>query len=100
MYDAQPQRGEKHTCQSCEAKFYDLGRTPMICPKCGTEFIEPVRPPPTVRQPRRSWAAKQPVEPTLEAESEEKAVDDEGLLDSEDEEVEEDEGEEAAEAEE
>lgn len=26
--------GDKWECYSCGAKFYDLGRTPAICPKC------------------------------------------------------------------
>ena len=29
--------GTKHTCQNCGAKFYDLKKTPAVCPKCGTE---------------------------------------------------------------
>ena len=28
--------GNKHTCQSCGALFYDLKRKPITCPKCGT----------------------------------------------------------------
>ena len=30
--------GQKRVCGSCGAKFYDLSRNPIICPKCGTEF--------------------------------------------------------------
>jgi len=30
--------GAKRTCQSCGARFYDLGRAEMACPKCGTVF--------------------------------------------------------------
>lgn len=30
--------GTKHTCQSCGAKYYDLNRSPVTCPKCGTVF--------------------------------------------------------------
>ena len=37
--------GAKHTCVNCGAKFYDLHRNPIICPKCGTEVeVEAVRP--------------------------------------------------------
>ena len=32
--------GEKRVCGSCGAKFYDLGKTPIICPKCGTPYEE------------------------------------------------------------
>ncbi len=27
--------GKKHECPSCGAKFYDLGRPEVVCPKCG-----------------------------------------------------------------
>jgi uncharacterized protein (TIGR02300 family) len=27
--------GQKHVCSGCTAKFYDLGKTPATCPKCG-----------------------------------------------------------------
>ncbi len=30
--------GTKRTCQNCTARFYDMRRTPIICPKCGTTF--------------------------------------------------------------
>ena len=29
--------GEKHECHDCGAKFYDFGKDPVICPKCGTD---------------------------------------------------------------
>ena len=29
-------RGKKRICASCKAKFYDLNKDPIICPKCGT----------------------------------------------------------------
>jgi len=33
--------GKKVVCSNCETKFYDLNRKPAVCPKCGTEYIEP-----------------------------------------------------------
>ncbi|MGY8962516.1 MAG: FYDLN acid domain-containing protein [Rhodospirillales bacterium] len=33
--------GEKLTCSSCEARFYDLNKTPALCPKCGAENKRP-----------------------------------------------------------
>lgn len=33
-----PAWGIKRTCQSCDAKFYDMHRTPIVCPKCGAIF--------------------------------------------------------------
>lgn len=35
---AKPEWGNKRRCLSCSAAFYDLGKSPIICPKCGTEF--------------------------------------------------------------
>jgi uncharacterized protein (TIGR02300 family) len=34
---AKPELGTKRLCVSCGARFYDLGKVPAICPKCGTE---------------------------------------------------------------
>ena len=30
--------GTKRHCQSCDGKFYDLNKTPIVCPSCGTTF--------------------------------------------------------------
>ncbi|MGH7044382.1 MAG: TIGR02300 family protein [Acetobacteraceae bacterium] len=32
-----PELGTKRVCVSCSTHFYDLAKTPAICPKCGTE---------------------------------------------------------------
>ena len=32
-----PDLGLKHECFRCGTKFYDLRRTPVLCPKCGTD---------------------------------------------------------------
>ncbi len=32
-----PTWGIKRTCQSCAARFYDLNKAPIKCPKCGRE---------------------------------------------------------------
>lgn len=34
---AKAELGLKRTCVACGAKFYDLMRSPAVCPKCGTE---------------------------------------------------------------
>ena len=35
---AKPELGNKHQCQNCGAKFFDLNKDPIVCPKCGTVF--------------------------------------------------------------
>lgn len=35
---AKPELGTKRLCGSCGAKFYDLSKSPIVCPKCGTIF--------------------------------------------------------------
>ena len=35
---ARPELGTKRVCEDCGAKFYDLNRDPITCPKCGTIF--------------------------------------------------------------
>ncbi len=34
---AKPDLGKKLSCPSCGAKFYDLNKTPAVCPKCETK---------------------------------------------------------------
>jgi uncharacterized protein (TIGR02300 family) len=33
-------KGEKHRCSNCDAKFFDLNKKPIICPKCNTEVLD------------------------------------------------------------
>jgi len=35
---AKPELGTKRLCASCGAKFYDLNKDPILCPKCGTVY--------------------------------------------------------------
>ena len=54
---AKPELGTKRLCGSCGAKFYDLSKTPIVCPKCATVFVIPVvtsraRPPEPAPPPR------------------------------------------------
>ncbi len=49
---AKPELGTKRLCQGCGAKFYDLNRDPILCPKCGTTFqvsVSRVAPPAPVQ---------------------------------------------------
>ena len=65
---AKPDLGTKRLCASCGAKFYDLGKNPIVCPKCDTVFVVPVgdrraRGPPSLRRspsPRRRRVEVEP----------------------------------------
>ena len=35
---AKPKWGTKRICQSCAVKFYDFGRSPIVCPQCDAKF--------------------------------------------------------------
>ena len=39
---AKAELGMKLTCESCGARFYDLNKTPGICPKCAAANARPV----------------------------------------------------------
>lgn len=75
-----PEWGMKRTCNSCGAKFYDLCRDPIICPKCDAT-VDPVamarsqrsKAPPAVVKA----APKPKVVKTKEADDEPTIVDDE-----------------------
>tara|TARA_B100000686_G_scaffold351858_1_gene451936 strand:- start:1053 stop:1463 length:411 start_codon:yes stop_codon:yes gene_type:complete len=48
---ANPEWGTKRECRSCGARFYDLKRDPVVCPKCETVFvIEAPKPKPPVQK--------------------------------------------------
>lgn len=53
-----PNWGLKRTCQSCGARFYDLEKDPIICPKCGVEFDPEVS-----LKTKRTKAVPAPVRP-------------------------------------
>src|SRR5262249_45735715 len=54
---AKPELGTKRVCASCGARFYDLNKDPITCPKCGTEFTVASLPP----RGRPDAAARAPV---------------------------------------
>ncbi|MCZ6610972.1 MAG: TIGR02300 family protein [Alphaproteobacteria bacterium] len=62
---AKAEWGTKHICQECGAKFYDMRRAKIICPKCHTVFqIAPPKPKrvqPVSKEPAKE--AKPAVEP-------------------------------------
>ena len=76
---AKPELGIKRVCVACGTKFYDLQKTPAVCPKCATE--QPAEQP----RPRRSGGNvledKRPKKPVVaedaDTDVEVEAVDDE-----------------------
>ncbi len=51
---AKPEWGQKHRCDSCGTRFYDLTREPAACPKCGAVVVaetKPRRPTPKPKPP-------------------------------------------------
>ena len=60
-----PELGGKCTCMACHERFYDLNRSPAICPKCGVQ--QPPEKPRTLRPSRgTSGAGSQQRQPTID----------------------------------
>ena len=58
---ANPALGTKRICSGCAAKFYDLGKDPIVCPTCDTVFVIPKPAPPRggrAYQPRSTYDPK------------------------------------------
>ena len=53
---AKPELGTKRLCASCSAKFYDLNKDPIHCPKCGAVYE-------VVMATRPVWREAAPVAP-------------------------------------
>jgi uncharacterized protein (TIGR02300 family) len=92
---SKPARGIKRVCQSCGARFYDLGRTPIVCPSCQAVYqvTQPTSrrgeraPVPEVREkaePKVEAVALEPETISLEEveePGEEAAIEDEEIVD-------------------
>jgi len=62
---AKPELGTKRLCANCSAKFYDLNKTPITCPKCHTVMeLAAVAP-----RPRPEPAAARAAAPVKEQEA-------------------------------
>ncbi len=84
---AKPEWGSKRLCQGCGARFYDLQRNPITCPKCDAVFEPVVLPrsrraaakaapkvvvPPPAEKPQDAEAALKDTGVDAEAESDDK----------------------------
>jgi len=56
---AKPDLGTKRLCGNCSAKFYDLHKTPIVCPKCESVFV--VAPVTSRARPEPAPAPRAPV---------------------------------------
>ncbi len=56
--------GVKRGCPKCSTKFYDFARSPILCPKCGTE-VDPEAAMPSL--PRAPEPKKKAVDKTTDA---------------------------------
>jgi len=54
--------GTKRTCPSCAARFYDLNKDPITCPKCDQAFVAEQLLPSKADLPTRAKPADKPVE--------------------------------------
>ena len=61
---SKPARGTKRVCASCDARFYDLGRSPITCPVCGAVYQ-------VATTTRRGAAAAATAKPAAETQTEE-----------------------------
>ena len=57
--------GTKRACPSCAARFYDLSKRPIECPKCGTSFE------PEALYKQRRGRQPEPAAPVVEAQESE-----------------------------
>ena len=58
---AKPELGTKRLCGNCAAKFYDLGKDPIVCPKCHTVLQLAVVTSRSRPEPARAQAAAEEV---------------------------------------
>ena len=63
---AKPALGTKRICTGCEAKFYDLGKDPIVCPTCETVYVIAKAPPP---RGGRAYAPRSTYDPKAQAPS-------------------------------
>ncbi|MFO1049777.1 MAG: TIGR02300 family protein [Geminicoccaceae bacterium] len=98
---AKPEWGTKRICQSCGARFYDFGRSPIVCPACSAVFdLEVLNRARRARPGMRAAVTESvsggsaPEEAEIEAESEVEEVDEEVAVEEDDTAIETEDGEE------
>ena len=81
--------GTKRVCVACGARFYDLMKSPAICPKCGTEqpveqprVRRPSGPPPEEKRPKKPLPVPGAEEADIEVEGIEEEAEEDVLEDT------------------
>ncbi len=76
-------RGTKRTCQNsdCGSRFYDLGRSPIICPLCQSKYVIASAPLMPVVVPEPAPVVKQFADPETIAPGDAPEVETEALAD-------------------
>ena len=79
-------RGTKRTCQNgdCGARFYDLNRSPVLCPICGSKYAiahSPTAAAAIAQEERAQRKMKKPEFEPVKAEAEAEAEVEEALVD-------------------
>ena len=78
---AKPELGIKRICVACAARFYDMTKTPAVCPKCNTE--QPIEQPRPRRVGGNVAEDKRPKKPTPAPGVEDVDIEVEGVEDAE-----------------
>jgi uncharacterized protein (TIGR02300 family) len=62
-----PELGTKRSCPSCQTRFYDLSKDPIVCPKCGVAFVAEALLPSKAEQTAAVAKPRPVAEPVAEA---------------------------------
>ena len=62
---AKPEWGAKRRCLTCSTPFYDFGKKPANCPKCGAEHHAELMLKPRRTRPEEKPAPPKPVKPPV-----------------------------------
>jgi len=62
---AKPEWGTKRRCLSCGIPFYDFGKKPANCPKCGAEYHPELLLKPRRTRPEEKPAPPKPIKPPV-----------------------------------
>ena len=73
---AKQEWGAKHLCQSCGAKFYDMGKNPITCPACDEPLV--VSSSNRTRRSRKDEVKEKPIQSGKEADG--AVTDEENIL--------------------